>query len=443
MGLRAYACFPLDADERVLGLLAVGSRVRDEFEVDELEFLRTVTRYVTVAYERLRLVRELREADRKKDDFIALLAHELRNPLAPLRNGLHVMRVASHDAAAVARARTIMERQLSHMVRLIDDLLDVSRISLNKLQLRRARVTLAEIVSNAVETARPVIDRAEHHLEVVLPPEPVLLDADLTRLAQVLGNLLTNAGKFTPKGGHITLTAELQADTVLIAVEDDGIGLKPQSLNAIFDMFSQVDHSVERSTGGLGIGLALVRGLTEMHGGSVRADSAGLGRGSRFSLRLPVVTSQEELAQSVAPTAPDAPRRRILLADDNHDAVESLATMLRLSGNEVHTASDGIEAVALAEQLLPDIVLMDIGMPRLNGREATRRIRGHAWGKDMVVIALTGWGQESDRRLSREAGCDEHLVKPVDFAELERLMGELCVKAAGAYATSPSPTGRC
>jgi PAS domain S-box-containing protein len=431
MGLRAYACFPLNADERVLGLLAVGSRARDEFEVDELEFLRTVTRYMTVAYERLRLVRELREADRKKDDFIALLAHELRNPLAPLRNGLHVMRLASHDSAAVARARTIMERQLSHMVRLIDDLLDVSRISLNKLQLRRARVTLAEVVSNAVETARPVIDRAEHHLEVVLPPEPVLLDADLTRLAQVLGNLLTNAGKFTPKRGHVTLTAEVQGDTVLVTVGDDGIGLRPESLHAIFDMFSQVDHSVERSTGGLGIGLALVRGLTEMHGGTVRADSAGLGHGSRFSVRLPIVTvSHEERAQILAPALPNAPRRRILVADDNLDAVESLATMLRLSGNEVHTASNGIEAVALAEQLVPDVVLMDIGMPELNGREATRRIRGHAWGKSMVVIALTGWGQEADRQLSRDAGCDDHLVKPVDFAELERLMGSLCSKAA-------------
>jgi CheY-like chemotaxis protein/two-component sensor histidine kinase len=347
------------------------------------------------------------------------------------------MRLASHDSAAVARARTIMERQLSHMVRLIDDLLDVSRISLNKLQLRRARVPLAEIVLNAVETARPVIDRAEHHLEVVLPPEPVLLDADLTRLAQVFGNLLTNAGKFTPKRGHITLKAEVQGDTVLVAVEDDGIGLRPESLNAIFDMFSQVDHSVERSTGGLGIGLALVRGLTEMHGGSVRADSAGLGRGSRFSVRLPVlVTPPEERAQNVAPAATEAPRRRILVADDNHDAVESLATMLRLSGNEVHIASDGIEAVALAEQLVPDVVLMDIGMPRLNGREATRRIRGQAWGRGMVVIALTGWGQESDRRLSREAGCDDHLVKPVDFAELERLIAELCGKAAEARGAS-------
>jgi PAS domain S-box-containing protein len=427
MGLQSYACFPLNADERVLGTLSVGSRSKGELEVDELEFLRTVTRYMTVAYERLRLVRELRDADRKKDDFIALLAHELRNPLAPLRNGLHVMRLAAHDSAAVARARAIMERQLSHMVRLIDDLLDISRISLNKLQLRRSRVSLSEIVSSAVETARPVIDGAEHHLEVLLPSEPLMLDADLTRLAQVLGNLLANAAKFTPKSGRITLRAERQGDAVVVAVEDTGIGLRPESLRAIFDMFSQVDHSVERTSGGLGIGLALVRGLTEMHGGSVRAESAGPGQGSRFIVRLPIVAlPEEEATQSLRAASPDSPRRRILVADDNRDAVESLATMLRLSGNEVHTAGDGIEAVELAESLAPDVVLMDIGMPRLNGREATRRIRSQEWGKRMVVIALTGWGQDSDRRLSREAGCDDHLVKPVDLAELERLMRELC-----------------
>jgi CheY-like chemotaxis protein len=214
---------------------------------------------------------------------------------------------------------------------------------------------------------------------------------------------------------------------VIISVEDNGIGLQSESLRSIFDMFSQVDHSFERSTGGLGIGLALVRGLTEMHGGSVRAESPGPGLGSRFIVTLPVVAAFEELGpQSTKPSTSDAPLRRILVADDNRDAVESLATMLRLSGNEVYTASDGLEAFEQAERLRPDVVLMDIGMPRLNGREATKRIRGQEWGKRMVVIALTGWGQEADRRLSREAGCDDHLVKPVDFAELERLMRELC-----------------
>jgi PAS domain S-box-containing protein len=427
LGLRCYACFPLFADGRLLGALAIGSRARDEIEVDELEFMRTVSRYTTVAYERLRLVRELRAADRKKDDFIALLAHELRNPLAPLRNGLHVMRLASPDSPAVTKARAIMERQLSHMVRLIDDLLDVSRISLNKLQLRRSRVSLSDVVSSAVETARPSVDSAEHHLEVSLPAEPLLLDADHTRLAQVLGNLLTNAAKYTPKRGQISLRAERRAHQVVITVQDNGIGLHAESLLRIFDMFSQVDHSFERSTGGLGIGLALVRGLTEMHGGSVRAESEGPGLGSRFVVSLPIVVADDEGQKpSVAASAGDAPKRRILIADDNRDAVESLATMLRLSGNEVHTAADGEEAVLLAEQLRPEVVLMDIGMPRLNGRDATRRIREHDWGKRMVVIALTGWGQEADRRLSREAGCDEHLVKPVEFAELSRLMRELC-----------------
>jgi len=427
LGLRAYACFPLSADERLLGTLGIGSRERAEFEVDELEFMRTVTRYMTVAYERLRLVRQLRDADRKKDDFIALLAHELRNPLAPLRNGLHVMRLASPDSPAVTRARAIMERQLSHMVRLIDDLLDVSRISLNKLQLRRTRVVLADVVSSAVETARPNIDGAEHHLEVLLPPEPILLDADLTRLAQVLGNLLTNAAKYTPKRGEITVRVERHDDAVEVSVEDNGIGLQKESLRSIFDMFSQVDYSFERTTGGLGIGLALVRGLTEMHGGSVRAESAGPGLGSRFIVRLPVAVTLDELGpKSTRPADVDAPERRILVADDNRDAVESLATMLRLSGNVVYTAKDGVEAFEQAERLRPDVVLMDIGMPRLNGREATKRIRERDWGKRMVVIALTGWGQDADRRLSREAGCDDHLVKPVDFAELERLMRELC-----------------
>jgi CheY-like chemotaxis protein/anti-sigma regulatory factor (Ser/Thr protein kinase) len=391
---------------------------------------------MTVAYERLRLVRELREADRKKDDFIALLAHELRNPLAPLRNGLHVMRLASHDSAAVARARAIMERQLSHMVRLIDDLLDISRISLNKLQLRRARVALSEIVANAVETARPAIDAAGHRLELTVPVEPMWLDADLTRLAQVLSNLLTNAAKFTPKHGQIALRAERHGDFVNLIVEDNGIGLKPESLRTIFGMFSQVDHSVERTAGGLGIGLALVRGLVEMHGGNVRADSAGPGMGSAFTVRLPVLpvaqitSDRPRVVESARP-----PHRRILIVDDNLDALESLATMLKLSGNEVHTAKDGLEAVEHAEKLRPDLVLMDIGMPRLNGRDATRRIRAEAWGKSMIIIALTGWGQEADRRASHEAGCDAHLVKPVDFAELQRLMRELSSASALAQST--------
>lgn len=429
LGLRAYACVPLVAGERMLGTLSFGSRQRERFEADELEFMRTVTRYLTVAYERLRLVRELREADRKKDDFIALLAHELRNPLAPLRNGLAVMRLASADAAAVGRARTIMERQLSHMVRLIDDLLDVSRISLNKMLLRRSRVALTDIISNAVETARPTIDAAEHELTISLPSEPVMLDADLTRLAQVFGNLLTNAAKYTPKRGRITLSARRQDDGIVIAVEDNGIGLRPESLRSIFGMFSQVDHSVERTTGGLGIGLALVKGLTEMHGGSVHAESQGAGLGSRFIVCLPLAGAPAEERAEPKSIASEKSRRCILLADDNRDSAESLATMLRLSGNDVHIAHDGIEAVERAEAIRPEVILMDVGMPRLNGYDATRRIREHDWGRSIIIIALTGWGQESDRRRSREAGCDEHIVKPVDPVQLGELIAEFCGRA--------------
>jgi signal transduction histidine kinase/CheY-like chemotaxis protein len=425
MGLRAYACVPLVAGERLLGTLSFGSRQRELFEADEVEFMRTVTRYLTIAYERLRLVRELREADRKKDDFIALMAHELRNPLAPLRNGLAVMRLASSDAAAVSRARTIMERQLSHMVRLIDDLLDVSRISLNKMLLRCSRVGLADIVTAAVETARPAIDAAEHELTILLPSEPVMLDADLTRLAQVFGNLLTNAAKYTPKRGNICLRARVGAASVSVSVEDNGIGLRAESLRSIFGMFSQVDHSIERTTGGLGIGLALVKGLTEMHGGSVHAESAGPGQGSCFTVCLPLASSGagEQLESELA--SEEKSRRRILLVDDNRDAAESLATTLRLVGNDVHVAHDGIEAVERAEALKPEVILMDVGMPRMNGYDATRAIRSHDWGATMVVIALTGWGQESDRRQSREAGCDEHVVKPVDPTQLLELIARV------------------
>ncbi|MBN9122911.1 MAG: hybrid sensor histidine kinase/response regulator, partial [Planctomycetes bacterium] len=252
------------AGDRLLGTLSFASRTRDAFDADELEFLRTVCHYATVAHERLRLVRELREADRKKDDFIALLAHELRNPLAPIRNGVQVLRLAGADAGAAARARDMMDRQLGHMVRLIDDLLDVSRINRNKMELRRSRVALAEVVASAVETARPLLDAAGHELTVSLPAAPVPLDADLTRLAQVVSNLLTNSARYTPPGGRVWLSAERAGGRVVVSVRDTGIGIPAAALSKIFDMFSQVDRPAERSSGGLGIGLALVKGLVEM-----------------------------------------------------------------------------------------------------------------------------------------------------------------------------------
>jgi PAS domain S-box-containing protein len=378
--------------------------------------------------DRREAVEALKDADRRKDEFIALLAHELRNPLAPMRNGLEVMRLASGDPHVVARSRDIMARQLSHMVRLIDDLLDVSRISLNKIELRRSRVLLADVVSSAVETARPAIEAAGHELTVSLPPEPIHLDADLTRLAQVFGNLLNNSAKYTQRGGHIWLTATREGDQVSVVVRDTGIGIPASALPTIFEMFSQVDRSIERSTGGLGIGLALVKGLVEIHGGRVEAASPGQGQGSTFTVRLPVLKEQAESSPGMpAEEWPDsaASKRRILVVDDNRDSATSMALMLQLLGNEVRTAHDGIEAVELAEQFRPQVVLMDIGMPKLNGYEATRRIRERPWGCDLVIIALTGWGQDVDRAKSKEAGCDGHLVKPVNLPDLEKLLAEL------------------
>ncbi len=368
-----------------------------------------------------------REAERRKDDFIALLAHELRNPLAPLRNGLQVMRLAGGDAHVVAQTRAMMDRQLGHMVRLIDDLLDISRISRNKMELRRARVLLSDVVASAVEAARPLIEAAGHQLTVTLPPDPVFLDADLTRLAQVFNNLLTNSARYTERGGRIWLAAEARPGAVVVTVRDTGIGIPTDALPRIFDMFAQVDRSSERAAGGLGIGLALVKGLVEMHGGTVTAASEGQGRGSTFTVRLPALEGLPEPAVA-APDAEPAvrgPQRRMLVVDDNRDSAASMAQMLRLLGNEVATAHDGLEAVETAAAFRPEIILMDVGMPRLSGLDATRRIRETAWGKDVRVIALTGWGQDGDRERSREAGCDGHLVKPVSLPDLAKLLGEV------------------
>lgn len=378
---------------------------------------------------RRRIEEALRDSDRKKDDFLALLAHELRNPLAPIRNALQLLRLAA-DEGIRERSQQIMERQLGHMVRLIDDLLDVSRINRNKMELRIARITLADAVSSAVETARPAIDAAEHQLLVKLPAQPVLLDADTTRLAQVFANLLTNSAKYTERGGRIVLSACLCGSQVVVTVEDTGIGIPAASLPTIFDMFSQVDRSLERSTGGLGIGLALVKGLVEMHGGTVTAASEGPGRGSQFTVRLPVVAAQSEAqtGSDAAARSTTGPRRRFLVVDDSSDSAESMADILRLLGHEVAIAHDGLAAVEQAGTFRPQVILMDIGMPRLNGLDATRQIRQLPGGDEPTIIALTGWGQEADRLRSQQAGCDGHLVKPVSLPDLTHLLTHLTAK---------------
>jgi PAS domain S-box-containing protein len=373
--------------------------------------------------DRKRAEEALQEANRQKDQFIALVAHELRNPLAPLSTALQVMHLAEGDPGKLARAREVMERQLGHMVRLIDDLLDMSRIGQNKLELRRARILLADVVNNAVETARPLIDAAGHELTISLPATPVYLDGDLTRLSQVLSNLLTNSAKYTEPGGSILLAAQRRDGDVIVSVRDTGIGIPADALHHIFDMFSQVDRGLERAKDGLGIGLALVRGLVQMHGGSVTATSQGPGTGSTFTItlrELPFSKPSSEPPPQLR--SPAIPRQRILVVDDNRDAADSLASMLELMGQEVQTAYSGAEAITAAACFHPAVILMDIGMPGLNGYDATQQIRAQTSGHTVKVIALTGWGQEHDRTRSREAGCDGHLVKPVDVTELETLL---------------------
>jgi PAS domain S-box-containing protein len=366
----------------------------------------------------------LRDADRRKDEFLALLAHELRNPLAPLRNGLEVLRLAGADGHAAADARAMMERQLFHLVRLVDDLLDISRITRNKLELRRERIVLADAVSTALETARPAIEAAGHELTVRLPPEPIVLDADLTRIAQVLSNLLINSAKYTAPRGRIALVAERDDGEVRIVVHDTGVGIPRSALPSIFDMFSQVDRT-SGTSGGLGIGLAIVKGLVEMHEGHVDAHSDGPGTGSTFVVHLPLPADVAARASSIDATAraQTAGRSlRVLVVDDNVDSAESMRMMLSLLGYEARTAHDGVSAFTVAESFRPEVVFMDIGMPRQNGLEATQRIRREPWGHSIVIIAVTGWGQESDRLSSKEAGCDGHLIKPVDPASLETLL---------------------
>jgi PAS domain S-box-containing protein len=366
----------------------------------------------------------LKDADRRKDEFLATLAHELRNPLAPIRNGLQILRLANGGRAA-EQARAMMERQLAQMVHLVDDLLDLSRISRGKIELRKERVELAKVVQQAVETSRPQIEANGHDLAIILPPGPVYVDADVTRLAQVFSNLLNNAAKYTERGGRVELAVRRQGGEVVVSVKDNGVGIPAPMLPRVFEMFTQVDRHLERSQGGLGIGLSIVKKLVEMHGGSVGVASDGPGTGSEFTVRLPAVQAVAEATGGGEGPARPSHRCRVLVADDNEDAATSLAMMLNLLGNEARTAHDGLEALDVAAAFRPDLILLDIGMPRLNGHEAAKRIRAQPWGKGVVLVALTGWGQEEDRRKSAEAGFDAHVVKPIDPAALEKLLATL------------------
>lgn len=363
-----------------------------------------------------------RENDRRKDEFLAILAHELRNPLAPIQSAMHIVGLSLPDDSRCARACTIVQRQVQQLTRLIDDLLDVSRITRGKLELRKERVELAKVIDCALETSRPQLAACGHQLRAALPAQPVLLDADPTRLAQVLANLLNNAAKYTRSGGVVELAVELDGASVLVHVRDNGIGIPPGMLDSIFDMFVQVDDTSQGSPrSGLGIGLTLVKRLVEMHGGQVTAASAGPGTGSRFTVRLPLAVQPQAAVQTLAAADPSRPCC-VLVADDNRDAADTLAMLLTMLGNEVHVAYDGVQAVREAEEHPPMVAFLDIGMPGIDGYEVARRLRQQPDTRRAFLVAVTGWGQESDRQRSREAGFDRHIVKPLELPELERVL---------------------
>jgi PAS domain S-box-containing protein len=417
--------------ERITVSLTI-SPIKDESGnvIGASKIARDVTERKRLEDDLRRLAADLSAADRRKNEFLATLAHELRNPLAPMSNMLEVLKRSNGDADILKRAHDTIERQLAQMVRLVDDLLDLNRITHDRLELRRSEVELSSVIQQAVEVARPLIDEAGHKLTIDLPDEPIYLNADRARLAQVFGNLLNNSSKYTGPEGTISLTAKRIDGEVVVAVKDNGAGIPQDKLDSIFDMFMQVDRTSEQSQAGLGIGLTLVKRLTEMHGGSIEARSAGEGQGSEFVVRLPVL-SKPTAVSSLEPEVQDSlAERRILIVDDNRDSADSLAMLLEITGNKTYMAHDGVEALEAIEKYRPEVVLLDIGLPRLDGHEVCRRVREQPWGKNIVIIALTGWGQEDDRRKSEEAGFNGHLVKPVDYDKLLELLSSLSARSA-------------
>jgi signal transduction histidine kinase len=361
----------------------------------------------------------LRTQDQRKDEFLATLAHELRNPLAPIRHAVRVLGAEGANPEQQRWGREVIDRQAHRMALLLDDLLDVSRITRGRLVLKMARVNLSVLIASAVETVRPAIEDKEHLLSVVQPHEPIEIDADPLRLSQAISNLLTNATKFTPRSGRITLAVALTSENLLISVTDTGVGFEPAMAPVLFEMFSQANAAVDGAEGGLGIGLSLVQGLIRLHGGTVYAESRGNGLGSKFTIALPASMVLPDPVPAGATPSAAVPlgstgmRARILIADDNRDAADSIGMLLQLDGHEVFVAHSGIQAIALGRQHAPDIVILDIGMPDLSGYDVARLARNEAWGKDAYLLALTGWGQRDDKELARAAGFDQHLTKPV------------------------------
>jgi signal transduction histidine kinase/CheY-like chemotaxis protein len=371
--------------------------------------------------ERARAEASLRMADQRKDEFLATLGHELRNPLAPLLAALELLKTAHLSDPIAQRVSAMMERQIHHLVRLVNDLLEVSRITRGLVEVRRAPIDLESVLQSAVETSRPILDAAGHTLTVTLPDDPLTVSGDVVRLTQVFSNLLTNAAKYTNSGGHVRVHASRAGDTAVVTVRDDGIGIAADRLDSVFEMFTQVDRSSRRAQGGLGLGLTLVKSLVSLHGGRVEAHSAGLGRGSEFSVELPLIQDRAQVASHSKPLGP-LPPLRIFIVDDNHDAGEGLGDLLRALGATVCVAHSGREALQALDEFFPDAVLLDIGMPDMDGYEVARRIRARPALRHVQLIAVTGWGQEHDQLRAQAAGFDHHVVKPPDLVLLRELL---------------------
>lgn len=422
-GFRAVHSTPLITRMgQIIGVLSTHFHIPRRPSEREIYLLDLCARQAVDFIENARLYSELLENDRRKNEFLAMLAHELRNPLAPIQNAVQILRTADPDDSTRTWAQDVIDRQVRQMSRLVDDLLDLSRIKVGKLELRNARVELREILEAAIETSLPLFEARCQEFQVFMPSEPIYLEGDMTRLAQIVANLLNNSAKYTERGGRVVLCSERQGSDAVISVRDTGAGIPADMLPRIFEMFTQVNRSSDWSQGGLGVGLTLVKRLVEMHGGTVSARSDGPNKGSEFVVRLPVVLPPSSIDRGDREPAVSISAMRILVVDDNRDSAASLGMLLRIMGNEVRLAHDGQEAVNIAEEYRPDVVLLDIGLPRINGYEAARQIRQQPWGQRIVLIATTGWGQESDRRRSKDAGFDHHLVKPIHTASLGQLL---------------------
>jgi len=425
---QSLICVPLATHHRTFGaitfVLSGSSRKYDSADVSvAVDFAQRAS----IAVENARLYEEAKEADRRKDEFLATLAHELRNPLAPIRNALEIVRTVGVNGEISSKAVAAIERQVNHMVRLVDDLLDLSRLMRGKIQLRPERLLLRDVIDRAIETARPLIDTHAHELVIDVPKSPICLYADPVRLDQIVSNLLNNAAKYTERGGVIRLAAKTRDRDVVIKVRDTGIGIDPKLLPHLFDLFRQAESTLDRSHGGLGIGLTLVRSLVDMHGGKVEAHSDGPGTGAEFVVRLPILDEETPTSASTTmiPERESPTTFRILVVDDNVDAADMLATLLELDGHQVHVVHDGRAALAAAHKERPDVILLDIGLPKLNGYEVAKRLRSYPAFQRTFVIAITGFGQERDCRLSLDAGCDAHLTKPVAPQELKAYLRDL------------------